>query len=553
MIVVDETLPSDMVSKNCVSCAISPILRVSQLFGGPPGSIQCVHDNESSLIYHPSKIYASTAFALLFFLTVGCGYYTTILINNFVIIFDPIWLTYLVGFLECAKSLYSTILYKSTSKITCASRVKTFYQLKQIKKLRGDLIFCMAVTTSAALIYMALSASTKSEINIFVELFDVVSLFTSLMVLTFYMFFADLYHCLSRFCYRQLKTILTDPETEEFETNLKALLKFYRRIHQSFSYYNNIMSISVLVWIVTTVGIVVLNSMIVNSKMVSFLYKYRAGRFGAGRVARVELILATVRFYKPRLTTLGGFEIGIHNATVVTSAFQKDCETLLLAFERANDLSFKAFSDAWKKFHFNLMFNGLESTAECTFFTETCFFTIKKYIVFSQNVAIQIGALYMLYSLYYKQHTLCKDNRSISHQKKVKIRCTYEDFAALTKLVDKMHQRELNEAVFVFTKLKIDNAFRFVALPQVYGLEGKFLWQERNPVYDVKSTLFSSDFYGLGLLNEVSEDYARGLEKYGFAKKDCDRISDLAEDVQALCKEMESEGCWDGERGECVD
>ncbi|KAK4877971.1 hypothetical protein RN001_010477 [Aquatica leii] len=224
----------------------------------------------------------------------------------------------------------------------------------------------------------------------------------------------------------------------------------------------------------------------------------------------------------------------------VTNAFQKDCEKLLLAFERINDLSFKAYSEAWKKLHFGLVFSGQNVVEERKFFIEACFFVIKKYVVFSQNTAVQVGALYTLYALYYKQPI------------KVKIRCTYDEYTHLTKLVTKMQQRDVNDVAFIFTKLMSEDAFQFVALPNVCALEGKFMWQERkmvnnifeavkkgDPIVDTKSVLFSKDFYSLNCLNDVSEDYAKGLEKYGFPKQDCARILDLPEEIQILCKNMD--------------
>lgn len=48
-------------------------------------------------------------------------------------------------------------------------------------------------------------------------------------------------------------------------------------------------------------------------------------------------------------------------------------------------------------------YSGQTLAAEVKVFTEMCFAIVLKYLLFSESIYLQAGALYTLYGLYYKQ------------------------------------------------------------------------------------------------------------------------------------------------------
>ena len=221
----------------------------------------------------------------------------------------------------------------------------------------------------------------------------------------------------------------------------------------------------------------------------------------------------------------------------VAKAFQTDCDKLLLAFQAEENLSFKTFADVWNDKHFSFIFNGQRLVDELEYFPFTCFTFVKKYIVFSNNIYVQTGALYTLYGLYYKQPL----------SDKVKIRCTAEEWKHLKKLVENLKQRAVNDGPFIFEKMKLDGAFKMVLLHNTYGPEWKFMWRKEplrentfqslkkgDPTLIVEAILRSNNYNGLNYISKVYKCYVKHLKKFGFSKKDCAVSSNFCTEINAL-------------------
>ncbi|KAF5283087.1 hypothetical protein FQA39_LY17428 [Lamprigera yunnana] len=225
----------------------------------------------------------------------------------------------------------------------------------------------------------------------------------------------------------------------------------------------------------------------------------------------------------------------------VVNAFQKDCERFLQQFELKKNITFKDFADVWESTKFGLIYSGQELVEELRFFTETSFFTLKKFITFSETIAIQVGAFYLLYAMYYKQPTKVK----------IRIRLTLDDYKSLQKLTKVMEKWNVMDGLFIFTKLKLEGAFRLVATHQIFALERKYMWQERalvndifktrqqaDVVADVKEILNSDDFYGMKSIYKMNSSYAAGLRKYGFSADVCEKVVNFSE-IENILSDME--------------
>lgn len=227
----------------------------------------------------------------------------------------------------------------------------------------------------------------------------------------------------------------------------------------------------------------------------------------------------------------------------IASAFQKDCEKLLISFESEDDLSFKIFAKTWRNMNFSLIFNGTELTEELKFFIESCFSTIQKYIIFCEKTAIRVGAFYMLYGVYFKQPA----------KHKIRIRCTVEIFKFISNLAEKMQEKGTYDVPYLLQKLKLDSAFKLVISPNTYALEGRFMWQEKelkndifeeikqgDPFLQTRTVLQSQEFYGLDSICNVGNDYVDGLRKYGISEKFCEAVTNLPAELETLLNEMKN-------------
>ncbi|KAF5284164.1 hypothetical protein FQR65_LT00164 [Abscondita terminalis] len=350
---------------------MKPILQGGKFYAGPPGVVQCLHDNESVILsFHSSKIYNAIALAMCCLLSVGCGYYVTVLKNDFTAIFDSSWLMTFISFAECAKSCNSSLRGLMVGKFVyvCAEALQisvddcvratsnNVLPVKVIKKLKGNAVIYILGSISVTLLNVLLSVWIKTESNVFLLLVDSLALLTNMLMLTFYTFFGDLYDYMTSFCYEKLKIVLMDSKTDEFEKKLHALLKFYKRVCQTCNYFNKMISYAVMFWILNTMIVMVVNSMLLvtmvveqvdffvfsvtafrvyftyvfviafnlrieklqtnNYLMMSFLYKYRACHFGTERVSQMELLLSTFCLYKPSLNILGIFVMGIKTIAI---------------------------------------------------------------------------------------------------------------------------------------------------------------------------------------------------------------------------------------------
>ncbi|KAF5287421.1 hypothetical protein FQR65_LT12246 [Abscondita terminalis] len=328
-----------MVHKNCICCTIQPFLEVSKWFAGPSGTIECIPNNTTSIVirYQFSKIQYAIMLMIFCCLTVGCGYYVTVLKNEFTTAFNVPWLVSFIFFLECVKSgnalLHSLIkvnfFYVSVKALQAIVDLHVYASsddvlpITKIKKLRNKIMVYTIGLIAVVIIQLLLWE--KDQSHVLLKFVNALSLLISITFLTYYKLFCDLYNYFASFCYVELKIILT--ESENFQRKLNILLNSYKRINHTFNYYNRMMDGGVLVWsgatlvsniiilsilvilstkemelvsfIMNTSGIYVTYALVLifscgaeklyteNYRTMSFLYKYRACRFGPERVSQV--------------------------------------------------------------------------------------------------------------------------------------------------------------------------------------------------------------------------------------------------------------------------
>lgn len=85
----------------------------------------------------------------------------------------------------------------------------------------------------------------------------------------------------------------------------------------------------------------------------------------------------------------------------IAAAFKQDCDVLLNDFASFHTTSFEKFSEIWRDMRFTsvFMFDTKKRSPE---FVRLALLIAKQYL-FHEDSYTQVGALYLLYGLYFKQ------------------------------------------------------------------------------------------------------------------------------------------------------
>ncbi|XP_055858337.1 uncharacterized protein LOC129920874 [Episyrphus balteatus] len=142
-------------------------------------------------------------------------------------------------------------------------------------------------------------------------------------------------------------------------------------------------------------------------------------------------------------------------------AIQKDCESIIESFIANENPRFESFVYQWKSTLFQSIYSGQSHTVEIIQSTNACIHYAKR-ILSSKSTLHKLGALFLLYAIYFKQPTdrFHKIDIDISAWKKLKEfvfsldNSTYGD-----------------DAKCIFWELLKENAFKFVASDTYFGLE----------------------------------------------------------------------------------
>ena len=77
-------------------------------------------------------------------------------------------------------------------------------------------------------------------------------------------------------------------------------------------------------------------------------------------------------------------------------------------FDETNTLRITHFTKVWHKMQFGLIFHGRQGFRELTEFTEDLFRIVKSYTLKHNDMGIRAAAIYLWYTLYFKQPTIPK-------------------------------------------------------------------------------------------------------------------------------------------------
>ena len=146
----------------------------------------------------------------------------------------------------------------------------------------------------------------------------------------------------------------------------------------------------------------------------------------------------------------------------ISAGLEDDVERIVYKvfdeFEKHSGPRFNIFTEVWHQTGLGLIFSGRESFREMFEFTEELFLRVKKYALSTlggkpNHALVRYAALYMLYSLYFKQP--CRP--------RVKIRLVKEELQDLLDTTMIARQESHWDVLYAWSKLFTSHTFHYVA------------------------------------------------------------------------------------------
>lgn len=142
-------------------------------------------------------------------------------------------------------------------------------------------------------------------------------------------------------------------------------------------------------------------------------------------------------------------------------AIQKDCQSMIESFIANENPRFESFVYQWKSTLFQSIYSGQSQTVEIIQSTNACIHYAKR-ILSSKSTLHKLGALFLLYAIYFKQPT----------DRFNKIDVDITTWQKLNEFVFSLDNPTYgDDAKCIFWELLKENAFRFVASDTYFGLE----------------------------------------------------------------------------------
>ncbi|XP_071948274.1 snRNA-activating protein complex subunit 1-like [Antedon mediterranea] len=135
------------------------------------------------------------------------------------------------------------------------------------------------------------------------------------------------------------------------------------------------------------------------------------------------------------------------------SGVKTDCEQLLDAFVKTENVRYEDFVNIWKRMNFSFIYFGLKNQVDQRDFTEEAFQVATTFLMSPYTFQVRIGALYLLYGLYFTQ----------IQDPKIKIRIALNNWQELIALYEDIQKQRHLDAEYVYLRLKFDKAFMVTA------------------------------------------------------------------------------------------
>ncbi|KAL1488221.1 hypothetical protein ABEB36_015177 [Hypothenemus hampei] len=189
---------------------------------------------------------------------------------------------------------------------------------------------------------------------------------------------------------------------------------------------------------------------------------------------------------------------------------KKDIDNFLQQYEQKQSFDYSIFASLWQENHFTLIFSNTKCVKLLKTFCEIAFNLVKQYVISHSSLYTQTGALYLLYGLYYKQPI--KDF--------VKVRFTMNEYESLKTFLNKITEKKQYVPLFIYTKMKLDEAFVFVVYPQSRSLKTKNVEHLNENIFESNTSdslinfkqFFKSDL--VETLENTCKEYEKKLAEF---------------------------------------
>ncbi|XP_033103245.1 snRNA-activating protein complex subunit 1-like isoform X2 [Anneissia japonica] len=138
------------------------------------------------------------------------------------------------------------------------------------------------------------------------------------------------------------------------------------------------------------------------------------------------------------------------------NGIKTDCEILLNEFVKTENVRYEDFANIWHSMNFSFVYFGLKHQVDQRDFTEEAFEVASNFLMPPFTFQVRIGALYLLYGLYFTQ----------IQNPKIKIHMSLNRWQELIGLHEDIHKQQHLDAEYVFLKLKVERAFMITATPK---------------------------------------------------------------------------------------
>lgn len=178
-------------------------------------------------------------------------------------------------------------------------------------------------------------------------------------------------------------------------------------------------------------------------------------------------------------------------------------------FDETGTLRISHFTKIWRKMNFGLIFHGRQGFRELTEFTEDLLKIVKSYTLKHNKMGIRAAAIYLWYTLYFKQPT----------RPKVRLHVDKREYSDLNKFLKQCREERHWEIVYCWSKLIADHAFVFQASNKRLGLEFSGKASRTNLVSAKKPSKGFDSFFNDSEYKEVYESLQQTHTKYSAMKK----------------------------------
>ncbi|KAK2864021.1 hypothetical protein Q7C36_003175 [Tachysurus vachellii] len=160
----------------------------------------------------------------------------------------------------------------------------------------------------------------------------------------------------------------------------------------------------------------------------------------------------------------------VKTCNVLWVPLKRDCEELLRRFQQTQSVRYEEFASIWRVMDFSSVYYGMTTNYEKRPFIRLVFTTVYDYFLPPNSFQIRVGALYMLYGLYFTQLVSPKE----------KIPIALKDWMSVQNFVSDAVDCQHLDVVYIYRKLVSEKAFYYSAMPNQLTFDAKRRFKNKN-------------------------------------------------------------------------